>query len=72
MHPERREVNRRDCPSEVKDNTHIDFNLSGFILKSNHSAQDMQALSSNEMIKGSSKPQWFSFRKEGYSHRGCE
>lgn len=55
--PVSRERNRRDWPAEVNSQTHIDFHTSGFNLKSNHSAHDTEVLSSNETIRGSSKPQ---------------
>lgn len=57
MNPESREGNRRDWPAEVKGKTHIDFHVSGFNLKSNHSAHGTEVLSSGEMIRRSSKAQ---------------
>ena len=57
MNPVSREGNRRDWPAEDNGKTHIDFHMSGFNLKSNHSAHDMEVLSSNEMIRESSKAQ---------------
>lgn len=56
-HPVSREGNRRDWSAAVSGKTHIDFHMPGFNLKSNHSGHDIEGLSSNETIKGSSKAQ---------------